>query len=72
MNLTSEGQLTIDKTITLKPYQARPFKSYELATDDEILANAGSDAIIDTENYLNYFLIAFSTKFTYSVFFTIH
>src|SRR6202453_4134041 len=55
----NEGFLTLDKAVQLKPYKARAFKKYEIMTPDEIIAGAGGYLIVDTENYLNYFLIAF-------------
>lgn len=61
MNFNSEGFLTLSKSTELKPYQNRTFKSYKLATDQEIYDNTGGTLIVDTENYLNYFLIAFKS-----------
>lgn len=55
----NDGFLTLDKQVELKPYIARPFKTYELMTEDELRQGAGGYLIVDTENYLNYFLIAF-------------
>lgn len=60
MQITNDGLLLAGKhSAELKPYVARDFKPYEIMTDDELIANAGSDLTVDTENYLNYFLIAF-------------
>lgn len=53
------GRLTIDKTVQLKPYVPRSSKVYELMTDAEIMVGAGGTLIVDTESYINYFLIAF-------------
>ena len=53
---TTEGFLSLDKTVELKPYVERPFKTYELMTEDELRDGAGGYLIVDTENYLNYFL----------------
>lgn len=51
--------ITLQKNIELKPYIPRSFKHWELMTDKEIADNTGSYLVIDTENYPNYFLIAF-------------
>ncbi len=60
--------LTISKQTVLKPYKARPFKQYELATVEDMVNGAGGTLIIDTENYPNYFLIAFKNVKTKKVF----
>ena len=57
--MNAEGFLTLSNTVELKPYAARVFKQYEIMTYDEIIAGAGGYLIVDTENYENYFLIAF-------------
>lgn len=57
--LTSEGLISINKQVELKPYVARSPKQYELMTDNEIWQNAGGMLIGDSESYLNYFLVAF-------------
>lgn len=49
----------LDKKVQLKPYIQRPFKTYELMTDDEILNSTGGTLFVDTETYTNYHLIAF-------------
>lgn len=51
--------LTISKSVQLKPYVQRPFKSFELMSDVELLNGAGGTMIVDCEAYPNYFLIAF-------------
>lgn len=70
MQIANDGLLLAGKhSAELKPYEAPSFIERELMTDNELMANAGSDLTIDTENYLNYFLIAFkhlkSGKFYY-------
>ena len=57
--MTADGFITLEKTVTLKPYVARPLKSYSIMTIEELQRDAGGYLIVDTENYLNYFLIAF-------------
>lgn len=69
MNLNQEGFITFEKRVELKPYTARPFKNYQVMTQDELLAGAGGFLIVDTENYLNYFLIAFENVATGKVFY---
>ena len=59
MNLTEAGFLTTDKSIEPKPYKPRPFRKFELMSEAEMRADAGGYLVLDTENYLNYFLIAF-------------
>lgn len=59
MNLNAAGQIELDKRVTLKPYQPREPIPFVLATDQEILDHAGTTAMVDTECYPNYFLIAF-------------
>lgn len=57
--LDTNGLITIDKHVQLKPYIAREPKEYQLMTDDEIWKGAGGTLIVDTESFLNLFLIAF-------------
>lgn len=57
MNFDDTGRLTLDKSVKLKPYVSRSIKSYELATDEEIMQCAGGTLIVDTELYANFFLI---------------
>src|SRR5216684_8294737 len=53
------GFITTEKKVQLKPYIARQSKNYELMNDQEIQLGAGGTLIVDTETYVNYFLIAF-------------
>jgi hypothetical protein len=50
---------TYSKAVKLNPYKPREFKSYELMTDEEIVAGKGGYLAFDIEVYSNYFLIAF-------------
>jgi len=47
----------LSKQVALKPYKAREPISVEYATDQEIYDNRGGTLIIDTETYLNLFLL---------------
>lgn len=49
--------LQLDKKITLKPYVPRKPLPVEYATDDEIWQGAGGTLIIDTETFVNFFLL---------------
>lgn len=51
--------LTLSKHVTLKPYAPRKPIPIVYATDQEITANAAGTLILDTETYLNYFLLQF-------------
>ena len=54
------GRIVINgDRVQLKPYRHRPFKTYELMSDEELLASAGGTMMVDTECYPNFFLIAF-------------
>ncbi|SRR5216684_440520 len=53
------GFITTEKKVQLKPYVARQSKIYELMNDQEIQIGAGGTLILDTETYINYFIIAF-------------
>lgn len=57
--LTAEGLITLQKTITLNPYIARPFIEREYLSDAEVLANVGGTLLVDVELYPNYFLCGF-------------
>lgn len=57
--LNEQGQIIIQDKVSLKPYQSRIFKPYELMTDEEILKGAGGNLILDSEFYINYSLLAF-------------
>lgn len=59
MNTNDLGQLLIEKATVLKPYTARPFKSYSLMTDQELIAGAGGYMIVDTECYPNFWCAYF-------------
>jgi len=59
MPLNAEGLITLEKRVTLKPYQSRSFPEREFLTDAEILANAGGTLFLNVESYPNYFLITF-------------
>jgi hypothetical protein len=60
MQLDDEGFISFSEAkVKLNPYKPRPFKSVEYMTDEEIRAGAGGTLVYDTENYINYFLIAF-------------
>ena len=69
MNLDQDGFLTTDKAVALKPYKARPFRPYETMSEEEIRSQAGGYLVVDTENYANYFLIAFKNITTNKYFF---
>lgn len=51
--------LTLEKKVQLKPYKPREPIPYVEMTDGEILASKNGTLIVDTESYINYFLIAF-------------
>lgn len=60
MSLNKEGLIELtEQKITLKPYKPRSFKQIEYMTNQEILSGVGETLVFDTENYTNYFLIAF-------------
>jgi len=59
MKLTSEGHLEIGKGVNLKPYVPRPFLPRTFMTESEILTNAGSELILDSESFPNYFMTGF-------------
>jgi len=65
MQLNDQNQLILDKRAILKPYQPRTFKQYEIMSDAEIVAGAGGYLIVDTENYPNFYLIAFKDLATH-------
>lgn len=69
MNLTEEGFLTTDKQIELKPYKSRPFRPFKLMSETEMADGKGGFLIVDTENYLNFFLIAFKNIDTQKCYF---
>lgn len=54
--------------VTLKPYVPRALKEYIYMSIEELIAGAGSTLIVDTEIYINYFLIAFKCMKTKKVF----
>ena len=50
LRLNEQGQIVLtDGPIDLLPYEDRPFIQREFMTDAEIIANAGSDLILDAE-----------------------
>lgn len=57
-SLNPDNTLSLDKKVTLLPYQPRPFIKYESMTNDEIYTGSG-DLVFDSECYPNYFLAAF-------------
>jgi hypothetical protein len=57
--LNSDGHLEIGKGVNLKPYVPRPFLPRTFMTESEILANAGSELILDAESFPNYFMTGF-------------
>mgnify|MGYP000066518382 FL=1 len=60
LRLNEQGQIVLtDGPIDLLPYEDRPFIQREFMTDAEIIANAGSDLILDAESYPNYFMCGF-------------
>lgn len=60
LRLNDQGQIVLtDGPIDLLPYEDRPFIQREFMTDAEIIANAGSDLILDSESYSNYFMCGF-------------
>lgn len=63
-----EGFITITNKVQLKPYVPRPITPVNYITDEELLANAGGVAFVDTEKFQNYFLIAFKINGKYLTF----
>ena len=63
-NFDPDGKILIDNTVQLKPYTPREPIVWESMTDDEIMQYAGTDLVVDTESYPNYFLIAFKHLLT--------
>ncbi len=57
--LTSEGLISLDKSVQLLPYKPRQFIEREFMTDAEILANVGGTLLCDVELYPNYYLCSF-------------
>src|SRR5687767_9306997 len=58
--LNEEGLIELtEQKVKLNPYQPRPFKPVQYMTDEEIINGAGGTLLVDTEDYPNYFLIAF-------------
>jgi len=57
--LTSEGLISLNKSIELLPYKSRQFIEREYLTDAEMLANIGGTLLVDIELYPNYFLCTF-------------
>lgn len=51
--------LSIQKRVTLLPYQPREPIAYDILSNDEILENVGKVLICDTETYANYHCIIF-------------
>lgn len=63
-NFDPDGKILLDKAVQLKPYIPREPIAWESMTDDEIMQYAGTDLVVDTECYSNYFLIAFKHLLT--------
>lgn len=59
-----DGKLVTGKGVKLNPYKQRPRIKREYMTDAEILANAGSDLILDGEFYPNYAMFGFKSVAT--------
>lgn len=59
-----DGKLVTGKGVKLNPYKRRPRIEREYMTDAEILANAGSDLILDGEFYPNYAMFGFKSVAT--------
>lgn len=60
MPLNDQGQIIVgSKRVQLNPYRPRPFKSYDVMTDADLLARIGGTLMVDTECFPNFFLIAF-------------
>lgn len=59
MLIDGDGLIQLGKGIQLKPYKPRPAIERQLMTDAEIMAAAGSDLVLDSESYPNYFLAGF-------------
>lgn len=57
-SLNPDNTLSLDKKITLLPYQPRPFIEYESMNENEIRSGSG-DLVFDSECFPNYFLTAF-------------
>lgn len=57
MNLNSDNQLLLNKSVQLKPYISRELISYEIMSDQELIDGAGGTLVLDTECYPNYFLL---------------
>jgi hypothetical protein len=56
--LDTNGNITLNKKVILKPYIPREIIKRNLANDNEIINNKKNDIILDVEIYPNYFLIA--------------
>jgi DNA polymerase elongation subunit (family B) len=65
--LNELGQIELSKQVVLKPYKARDLIPYTLMTDEEITNGAGGCLFVDTESYINYFLIAFKDILTQKI-----
>src|SRR5882757_2978902 len=59
MQLTPDGTLIPGKRVALKPYQPRAFLPREYMSEQEILANVGTELILDSESFNNYFMVGF-------------
>ena len=59
MPTNAEGLITLDRAVTLKPYQPRQFIEREYLTDAEIVTFTNYPAFVDVECFPNYFLITF-------------
>lgn len=55
----NEGRLEIGKGVNLLPYKPRPFLPRTFMTESEILDNAGSELILDSESFPNYWMTGF-------------
>lgn len=59
MKLNDDGHIIIGKGVKLNPYKPRPLIHREYMTENEIRSNAGSDIILDTECFPNYYMAGF-------------
>lgn len=51
--------LSLDRKVKLQPYLPPAARPIELLSDKELQQGVGGTLIVDTESYLNYFLVAF-------------
>ncbi len=57
--LNSDGLITLDKAVTLKPYKPRVFPIREQLTDQDLMNNVGNTLFLNVEAYPNYWCCTF-------------